>query len=47
MFLTHVGPIFGPKTPIFKAFWDFQRTKMDLHKLKTVQNNFFLASDMV
>ena len=27
--------------PIFKAFWDFQRTKMGHHNLKTVQKHLF------
>ena len=30
-----------PKQPIFKAFWDFRRTKMGHHKLKTVQKHLF------
>ena len=37
------GPIFNPfwvpKQRIFKAFWDFRRTKMGHHKLKTVQKH--------
>ena len=39
------GPIFDPflvpKQPIFKAFWDFRRTKMGHHKLRTVQKHLF------
>ena len=30
-----------PKQPIFKAFWNFLRTKMGHHKLKTVQKHLF------
>ena len=41
----HFGPIFDPflvpKQPILKAFWDFWRTKMGHHKLKTVQKHLF------
>ena len=37
----HFSPIFGPKQPIFKAFWDFRRTKMGHHKLKTVPKHLF------
>ena len=41
----HFWPIFDPflvpKQPIFKAFWDFRRTKMGHHKLKTVQKLLF------
>ena len=32
-------PFLVPKQPIFKAFWDFWRTKMGHHKLKTVQKH--------
>ena len=34
-------PFLVPKQPIFKAFWDFRRTKMGHHKLKTVQKHLF------
>ena len=34
-------PFLVPKQPIFKAFWDFQRTKMGHHNLKTVQKHLF------
>ena len=33
--LTHVLPIFGPKRPIFKAFWHFQWPETHPHGLKT------------
>ena len=45
------GPIFDPflvpKQPIFKAFWDFRRTKMGHRKLKTGPKTLVLASHMV
>ena len=34
-------PFLVPKEPIFKAFWDFWRTKMGHHKLKVVQKHLF------
>ena len=39
------GPIFYPflvpNQPIFKAFYDFRRTKMSHRSLKTVQKHLF------
>ena len=37
-FLTH---FWSQNSPFFKAFWDFRRTKMGHHKLKTVQKHLF------
>ena len=34
-------PFLVPKQPIFKAFWDFGRTNMCHHKLKTIQKHLF------
>ena len=34
-------PFLVPKQRIFKAFWDFRRTKMGHPKLKTVQKHLF------
>ena len=39
------GAIFDPflvtTQPTVKAFWDFRRTKLGRHKLKTVQKHLF------
>ena len=36
-----VHPKCSRMRPISKAFWDFRRTKMGHHKLKTVQKHLF------
>ena len=36
-----LDPFLVPKQPVFKAFWDFRRTKMGHHKHKTVQKHLF------
>ena len=36
-----LDPFLVPKQRILKAFWDFRRTKMGHHKLKTVQKYLF------
>ena len=40
-FLPIFDPFLVPKPPIFKAFWDFRRTKMGHDHLKTVQKHVF------